>query len=668
MAVMDAQLLQRFEDVVRSDQARPVAYAMAVAISSLQVKVTSSHSLGPLFCVDANLRQVVHRQCSHTKTHVTSDVTEVLNLGDTRLQYDYEFGNFRAASAGQVRVVAKNHRYTKPVPTSGTYAFRSDSLISHLSMMKGYLPGLDGGFLPPGRASSSAGTDATIQAGVYAYGSLEQCPRSGPGKWSIQSSAVVSEALRSILNASVITVLQGVSPRAGPTSKNLGQWAKCGFHPSDVRVVGCIVPQEFEEMLSSMQMGRTTTRQYHEALLRPQLLLSPECRMFLTRFAIGGNWLAYCEDLLFRVILKQDQWQPKSASIGKAGIAEMAIRQAELWLRESSSFSIPCGPRDKLRQWLLQDSPHFIIGGSVDGKRITATPSLDDWDSISQSDFDNSKAVVTIELLRYLQSCHEVVRSAAVGLGLELWEVKSWCTCSSGGECFPTVGSLEFDQIYSSSRRIHDLRPPLVRKRPLQLSDHSSSKAPRTSVGFDGASKAQSLVGAPTAGGSSGSGRSAVVLLPSPIGVDDRPPLQRDVFVAITEITWDVLMTPYDIQADGTCLSFHQKLDLGCPRSQRSLGEFKNKHTSRMMCFMDRLRLNGVDLRCIEVIVDLGVRLLTGRNQWGWYVTTSPGSYSKHHRTLHPICRSWSGDVLVNQILSRIRQRRHALLSVQNPV
>lgn len=239
--------------------------------------------------------------------------------------------------------------------------------------MKGHLIGIGDDYLQPGRPASSASTDSAICAGVYAYGSLGSCPRSGAGKWTLENRRDVPDEIATILNSAVITVLEVAKPRAGPAAKANAQWAKSGFHPKDVRVVGCIVPKEFEDLVHRLcfrgdaeHMRKTCV----EALSRPQRMLTPGCRTYLTRFAIGGNFLAYCEDILFNVRLDQKEWAHLLTQIGKEGIAENAILKAEAWLKESEGYAIPGQQREALKKWLLQDEPHYIVGGSFGGKRI----------------------------------------------------------------------------------------------------------------------------------------------------------------------------------------------------------------------------------------------------------------------------------------------------------
>ena len=78
--------------------------------------------------------------------------------------------------------------------STGTWATRFDSLISHLCVMKGFPDSgraeLDPKYdfrLPTGRHAPAVFTDETVRAAGYCYGTLAAVPETGDGHWSTPS-------------------------------------------------------------------------------------------------------------------------------------------------------------------------------------------------------------------------------------------------------------------------------------------------------------------------------------------------------------------------------------------------------------------------------------------------------------------------------------------------
>ena len=166
----------------------------------------------------------VHENCARTTSEdnerdtVTENLQEVCGEGTVYLAYDYETPFFESTYAGQIRLVKQDHRYIKYYDASGTIAFRFDSVLSHFSMLHGAYPDSPCS-LKPGQLLPAEHTDEAVRGGVYFYGSLHACPKSGPGHWMPSLQGEKAEHRKQFCSLGVISVLKVTKVIAGPTSK-----------------------------------------------------------------------------------------------------------------------------------------------------------------------------------------------------------------------------------------------------------------------------------------------------------------------------------------------------------------------------------------------------------------------------------------------------------------
>ena len=140
--------------------------------------------------------------------------------------------------------------YLKHYGIDHTYAFRFDSLLSQLSVMRGYKDNFEEERYPLllGRLCPAACTDESVRGGVCFYGSLCMCPKQGNGKWLPYNRVMMSPRMASVCGSAVISIVQVTDVKAGPGGSD-PQWSKSGTRPECARVVGSIITEAFAESL-----------------------------------------------------------------------------------------------------------------------------------------------------------------------------------------------------------------------------------------------------------------------------------------------------------------------------------------------------------------------------------------------------------------------------------
>ena len=96
--------------------------------------------------VDHTLRVFEHINCKFTRAErpaetLTEKVQASCGSGAVRLSYTYDHPEFYSTEPGQIRLVLPTGRYLKHYDGTGTFAFRMDSMFSHMSIMRGALTG-----------------------------------------------------------------------------------------------------------------------------------------------------------------------------------------------------------------------------------------------------------------------------------------------------------------------------------------------------------------------------------------------------------------------------------------------------------------------------------------------------------------------------------------------
>ena len=108
---------------------------------------------------------------------LSEHLNNVLSQNAIWLYYGNEDSSrFTSPREGQIRLLMSNDwRYIKKYKATGTFAFRTESLLSHLSTLHGAFPTKMPYALKPGQLPPARHTDENIRGGVYFYGSLHAC-------------------------------------------------------------------------------------------------------------------------------------------------------------------------------------------------------------------------------------------------------------------------------------------------------------------------------------------------------------------------------------------------------------------------------------------------------------------------------------------------------------
>ena len=95
---------------------------------------------------------------------LTESLAEVFGVGAIWLQYDYPYPKFTSSEEGHIRLFMPNDKgYLKKYDETGTIAFRMDSVLYHLNVMRGAFHGSSYG-LKPGQLLPSQYIDERVKA------------------------------------------------------------------------------------------------------------------------------------------------------------------------------------------------------------------------------------------------------------------------------------------------------------------------------------------------------------------------------------------------------------------------------------------------------------------------------------------------------------------------
>ena len=228
------------------------------------IRVTASADIGGSFPTGAS-PIFTHTECKgtssqsqfHRSVTLENNAQELCGEHAIVLLYDYDMPPLETFQEGWIRMVDEDGvHYTKPYGISGTKAFRFDSWLSHLSIMKGYDNANANYPLPPGRILPASATDEAVKGGVYFYGSLNMCPQEGGRKWRPYNVRKINRELHSVCSAELISIVQAPLP-AKPTAHDT---ASCdptiAGPPSDVPdprpAMFASLPQEVQGLYANM--------------------------------------------------------------------------------------------------------------------------------------------------------------------------------------------------------------------------------------------------------------------------------------------------------------------------------------------------------------------------------------------------------------------------------
>ena len=139
---------------------RLAARIVAESMRSVDIRVTSSSDIGGPFPVNGEFI-FTHQNCcltaqpSEPSFTIEEDVRKICGQQSIVLHYDYRQDSFDGYAPGHIRMFnAGGARCLKYYKSDGTVAFRYDSILSHLSIMRGFqCKELSAYSLPPGRVA-----------------------------------------------------------------------------------------------------------------------------------------------------------------------------------------------------------------------------------------------------------------------------------------------------------------------------------------------------------------------------------------------------------------------------------------------------------------------------------------------------------------------------------
>ena len=290
-------------------------------------------------------QDIIHEACYSTKQDgsarsprmLVENIVDICGEGTVHMHYDYDVPPWEGSSPGQIRILSGGERYLKAMDATGTVAFRQDRILAHMSMRVGFRSHAPYG-LRPGELLPAQFTDSAVKGGVYFYGALAACPRSGPGKWVPSSDFPMNDNVEAFFRQGIITVLHVTNVIAGPTGSDQ-QWAKSGSAPRNARVRGCIVSKacvdairmcvrirDDQELMEFMAEARKVLR-------APTRYLPKPAREFMKRYVAGGVFLAHAGALLIHCATK-DIDPAKKTPLGNASVA--MVRQVVPFVRDKS--------------------------------------------------------------------------------------------------------------------------------------------------------------------------------------------------------------------------------------------------------------------------------------------------------------------------------------------
>ena len=313
---------------VKPSETGAFARLLAETLKGLKVNVRTSKNIGCEF-QDPCDGHFEHTECYSTqqgqeqnKVNLTENVEEICGDGAVVLMYDYAFPTVSLTSPGQIRLLMPDKRkYLKYYDANGTVAFRIDSVLSHLSIMHGAFPESPYS-LKPGQLLPARHTDEGVKGGLYFYGSLFACPKSGQGKLKLQDAAgKIDQQVQACCDLGIISILRVTNVIAGPKSKLDAQWAKSGSSPTCAFVVGSIVSKHQNDALHQMidlqnkWKLEALVNNMLEVVAMPSKYFPVDSWSFLKRYVAGGVFLAHADWLPLRCIIpnryeesKTDEW------------------------------------------------------------------------------------------------------------------------------------------------------------------------------------------------------------------------------------------------------------------------------------------------------------------------------------------------------------------------
>ena len=316
---------------VKPSQTGALARLLAETVKGLNVHVSASQDIGGEFrdqdLCDAHFE---HTECYSTVPGkedemwtLTEKVEDICGAGSVVLKYDYGCPTFSSTEKGQIRLVMPNKRhYLKYYGATGTFAFRLDSVLSHVSIMHGAFPESPYS-LKPGQLLPAQHTDEGVKGGLYFYGSLFACPKTGQGKLKLQDAAgKIDQQVQAVCDLGIISILRVTRVMAGPKSKSETQWAKSGSPPTCAYVVGAIVSKHQNDALFQLtdlpnkSKFMSFAKSMREVVAMPSKFLPLESLDFLKHYVAGGVFLAHANWLPLRCIIpyrkeeatKTDEW------------------------------------------------------------------------------------------------------------------------------------------------------------------------------------------------------------------------------------------------------------------------------------------------------------------------------------------------------------------------
>ena len=212
--------------------------------------------------------------------------------------------------------------------------------------------------LKAGQLLPTRHTDEGVKGGVYFYGSLAACPKSGLGEVKLRGAGGETyHQVEGFCNSAIISILQVRGVVAGPKKATDAQWAKSGCPPSCACVVGCIVSKAqndaFHEMIKfdNRAVFSTFAQDMLEIAQNPSKYLPLDSWEFLQRYAAGGVFLAHADWLPTRCIVSGATYDDGRTDESIAG--ELLKKQVAGFMRDDS-FDDPLneGVLTALKEWV----------------------------------------------------------------------------------------------------------------------------------------------------------------------------------------------------------------------------------------------------------------------------------------------------------------------------
>ena len=241
-------------------------------------------------------------------------MTDLCGEGAVWLYYGNEdLLRFTSPREGRIRLLMFDDlRYIKKYDVTGTFAFRTESLLSHLSTLHGAFPTKMPYALKPGQLPPVRDTDENIRGGVYFYGSLLAClPHDSATFGDIDFNRLrqrrCAKQLEDFFKLNVISVLQVTNVIAGPSAnggRTLDLWSKSLSRPGNAFITGCILTQDQIDAFGVMKLNelKSFLSGMVDILKTPSNFLSLEGNSFLRRYVAGGVFLAHAYSLPLRFI------------------------------------------------------------------------------------------------------------------------------------------------------------------------------------------------------------------------------------------------------------------------------------------------------------------------------------------------------------------------------